>query len=136
TFEIVHSGWAFLEDCAVQMTLNPNVFANLETTANAVVRMPRRFARAVGTLLAVAPDRVLFGSGAPLTHPQPVIEAIADFKMPADLVDEGLPELTDELKGKLLGLNMARMHGIDVEAVRHTIQNDAWSQARRAYEAE
>jgi hypothetical protein len=87
-------------------------------------------------LLAVAPDRVLFGSGAPLTHPQPIIEAIADFKMPADLVDEGLPEFTDEVKANLLGLNMARLHNIDVAAVQSTIQDDTWSEARRLNEAD
>lgn len=133
TFEVVHSGWAFLEDCAVQMTLNANIYANLETTANAVVRMPRRFAKAVGTLLSVAPDRVLFGSGAPLTHPQPIVEAIADFTMPADLVDEGLPDLTEEVKADLLGLNMARLHGIDVPAVSARLADDPLSEARAAY---
>jgi len=135
TFEVVHSGWAFLEDCAVQMALNPNIFANLETTANTIVNMPRRFARAVGTLLAIAPDRVLFGSGAPLTHPQPIIEAIVNFKMPADLQDEGLPEFTDEVKANLLGLNMARLHDIDIPLVQSAIQGDEWSEARRIYEA-
>jgi predicted TIM-barrel fold metal-dependent hydrolase len=136
TFEVVHSGWAFLEDCAVQMTLNANIYANLETTANAIVRMPRRFARSVGTLLSVAPDRVLFGSGAPLTHPQPIVEAIADFEMPSDLLEEGLPEFTDEVKADILGLNMARLHGIDVEAVKALTGNDDLAQARAGYLAD
>ena len=30
TFEVVHSGWAFLDDCAFQLQMNPNIYANLE----------------------------------------------------------------------------------------------------------
>lgn len=133
TFEVVHSGWAFVEDCALQLTMTPNIYANLETTANAIVRMPRRFARSVGALLAEAPDRVLFASGAPLTHPQPIIEAIADFEMPQDLIDEGLPEFTPELKAKLLGGNMAALHGIDIEAKKAALKSDEFSRSRQEY---
>jgi len=133
TFEVVHSGWAFVEDCANQLTMNPNIYANLESTANTVVQMPRRFAKAVGALVAEAPDRVMFGSGAPLSHPQPIIEAIADFEMPEDLLEEGLPEFTDELKGKLLGGNMAALHGLDVEAIRARSTSDEWAERRREY---
>jgi predicted TIM-barrel fold metal-dependent hydrolase len=103
TFEVVHSDWAFLEDCAYQLQLNPNIYANLETTANTAVRMPRRFLRAVGALLAAAPKQVLFATGAPLSHAQPVIDAIAGIHMPDDLVDEGFPELTDAIKADLFG---------------------------------
>ena len=133
TFEVVHSGWAFIEDCAQQLALNPNIYANLETTANAIVRMPRRFAKSVGALLAEAPDRVIFGSGAPLTHPQPIIEALADFEMPEDLVQEGFPEFTDRLKADLLGGTMARMHGLDLEQVKAKLADDEFAKARAEY---
>jgi uncharacterized protein len=103
TFEVVHSGWAFLDECALQLSLNENIYASLEATANTIVRMPRRFARTVGALVAWAPDRVLFGSGAPLQHPQPIVEAIDAFRMPEDLLQEGLPEFTEEIKAGLLG---------------------------------
>jgi predicted TIM-barrel fold metal-dependent hydrolase len=133
TFEVVHSGWAFLDDCTQQLALNGNIYANLETTASAVVRMPRRFARAVGSLLAEAPDRVLFATGAPLSHPQPVIDAIDAFVMPEDLVQEGLPEFTPELKAAVLGGNMARLHGLDEQAVLDRIANDEFAQRRAAF---
>jgi predicted TIM-barrel fold metal-dependent hydrolase len=61
TFEIVHSGWAFLEECALQLKLHSNVYANLECVANLVVRQPRRFAHIIGTMLLHAePERILF----------------------------------------------------------------------------
>ena len=136
TFEVVHSGWAFLEDCALQLMLNPNIYANLETTANTAVRMPRRFLRAVGTLLAAAPDRVLFATGAPICHPQPIIEAIESLAMPEDLLDEGLPELTDSLKAGILGENFARMHALDVDEVRERLSGDDFAVRRDAHRAD
>lgn len=133
TFEVVHSGWAFLEDCAFQLQMNPNIYANLETTANTAGRMPRRFLKSVGLLLAAAPKQVLFGTGAPLGHPQPIIEAISDIQMPADLLEEGLPELTDDLKADLFGGNFARMLGLDVEKLKKAFAEDEFATRRAAW---
>jgi predicted TIM-barrel fold metal-dependent hydrolase len=133
TFEVVHSGYAFLEECVLQLSLHPNIYANLETTANFAVRRPRKFAQILGEMLMVGgEDRILWGTGAPTSHPQPVLEAFAELEMPADLVEGyGYPELTDEVKRKILGLNMARLHDLDVDALRGRLAADEWS-ARRA----
>jgi len=133
TFEVVHSGWAFLEDCAFQLQMNPNIYANLETTANTAGRMPRRFLKSVGLLLAAAPKQVVFGTGAPLGHPQPIIEAISEIQMPEDLLEEGLPELTDELKADLFGGNFARMLGLDVEKLKKAFAEDEFATRRAAW---
>lgn len=137
SFEVVHSGWAFLEDCALQLMLHPNIWANLECVANFVVRQPLKFAHIVGTLLQYGgPDRVIFGTGAALAHPQPILEAFANFQMPQELQDGfGYPELTDEIKAKILGGNIARLHGLDVEATKRAIADDEWAQRRAATRA-
>jgi uncharacterized protein len=134
TFEVVHSGWAFLEDCAFQLQMNPNIYANLETTANTAGRMPRRFLKSVGELLAAAPKQVLFGTGAPLGHPQPIIEAIGALTMPEDLLDEGLPELTDQVKADLFGGNMLRMHGLDAGEIADKLAGDEFAVRRAEYQ--
>ena len=133
TFEVVHSGWAFLEDCAFQLQLNRNIYANLESTANTARRMPRRFLKAVGALLEAGPRQVLFGTGAPLGHPQPIIEAISAISMTDDLVQEGLPELTDQVKANLFGGNMARLHGLDPDAVLARCAADEFTALRQEY---
>lgn len=133
TFEVVHSGWAFLEDCAFQLQMNRNIYANLETTANTATRMPRRFLKSVGTLLAAGPKQVLFATGAPAGHPQPIIESMDALQMPDDLLEEGFPELTDDVKADLFGRNMARLHGLDLEKVKKDIEGDEFTQARRDY---
>ena len=133
TFEVVHSGWAFLDDCVMQMHLNANIYANLESTANTAVRMPRRFAKAVGELVMAAPDRVLFGTGAPLGHPQPIIEAIESFSMPEDLLLEGLPSSRAEIKAGILGGNFARMFGLDPAGIAAKVGDDEFARRRREY---
>ena len=53
--------------------------------------------------------------------------------MPEDLLEEGLPELTDEVKADLLGGNMARMLGLDVDELKKTFAEDEFSARRAEY---
>jgi uncharacterized protein len=135
TIEVVHSGWAFLEDSAMQLNLNPNLYANLELTANYAVRRPRQCAQAIGEMLRVGntEDRILWATGIPNGHPQPVLDSFSKMEMPQDLIDGyDLPVLTDELKRKMLGANMLAMHGIDPEDRKKQIAGDEWDQQRQA----
>lgn len=132
TFEVVHAGWAFLEDSALQMQMHPNVYANLESTLGLVVRQPRRFAHIIGKLLQYGQeDKILFSSGCVLNHPEPIIKAFLAFEMPEDLREGyGYPELTLDIKKKILGENIAKLHGIDIDLVKEKIKNDKWSLMR------
>jgi uncharacterized protein len=40
---------------------------------------------------------------------------------------EGLPEITEGIKRKILGLNYLRMHGLDAEALAKNIKNDEFA---------
>ncbi|MBV1900615.1 MAG: amidohydrolase family protein [Kordiimonadaceae bacterium] len=132
TFEVVHDGWHFLDECSMQLRIIPNIFANLECTINLIVRQPRRFAEILGRFLLYAgPNRLLYASGCAVAHPEPVLKAFMDFEMPKDLRDDyGFPEVTDEDKAKILGLNFARMHKFDIPTIKEKIKNDKWSKLR------
>jgi predicted TIM-barrel fold metal-dependent hydrolase len=132
-FEVVHSGWAFLEDCALQLQFHGNIWANLESVVNFVVRQPRRFAHVIGTLMrAAGPDRILFGTGATGAHPQPILDAFTRFEMPQDLREGyNYPALDDAVKAQILGANMARLHGLDASALAERIATDEWAGRRR-----
>jgi predicted TIM-barrel fold metal-dependent hydrolase len=126
-FEIVHGGWAFLDDTAILATRS-NVWINLEGTISLLVTGPRRFAHTLGRFITAgsgqpnAGDRVVFGSGAMGLHPRPLIELFREFQMPRDLVEGyGYPELTDELKAKILGGNIARRLGTTAEEMVNAI---------------
>jgi predicted TIM-barrel fold metal-dependent hydrolase len=120
-FEVVHAGVAFLEDTMRIATL-PNIYLNLENTSGFASAAPRRFADVMGQLLVKAldhpgaEDRIIWATGAPLVHPQLALESFWNFQMPEDLMEGyGYPQLTREIKRKILGENFARMHGLDLK---------------------
>ena len=132
TFEVVHAGWAFLEEAGIQLMLHDNIYANLECVVNLVVRHPRRFAHIIGTLLRYGgPERILYATGCAVNHADPILERFMAFEMPEELVDGyGYPELTTDVKRLMLGANIARIHGLDVAGIGKRISADGWTQLR------
>jgi hypothetical protein len=96
----------------------PNTYAEIGTTwASAVVTFPTLAAHLIGQLLKfMGPDRVVFGSDAVwYGSPQWQIDALWRFQIPEELRRRyGYPELTPEIKRKILGLNSAKLYGIRV----------------------
>jgi predicted TIM-barrel fold metal-dependent hydrolase len=131
--EVVHSGMAFLEETIYMLVRYPNVWANLEVTTALAVLFKRRFAEAMGALMSSgAFDRLIFATGACLVHPQPVIDAMREFTVPDDLVEGfGFPQMTPEILEGIMGANFARLHGIDIAAVKAKIADDEFSRRRR-----
>lgn len=120
TFEIVHGGWAFVEETAMQLLRFHNVVVNLEGTSAYVTVAPRRFIETIGAFLAAgAEDRIIWATGCMASHPRPLIEAFWHLDVDEDLTTNyGIPEFTPEMKAKILGRNFLRMHGIDEQDVR------------------
>ncbi|MCB1486532.1 MAG: amidohydrolase family protein [Bauldia sp.] len=119
-FEIVHAGFAFLEDTLRVGTL-PNIYLNLENTSGFAAAAPRRFADIMGQLLVKtldspgAENRIIWATGGPLVHPQLALESFWSFEMPEDMMEGfGYPPLTRVIKKKILGENLARMLGLDL----------------------
>ena len=76
---------------------------------------PRYFAQIVGELLYwIGEDKILFASDYAIWHPKWLIEKFVDFKIPADMTE--YPELTNDVKRKILGLNAAALYDIEVPA--------------------
>jgi predicted TIM-barrel fold metal-dependent hydrolase len=132
-FEIVHGGFAFLEETATQVRRFRNVYVNLEANTLLILRQPRTFARMLGELLREGgPTKLFWGTGCMVSHPQPLLDAFADFAFPEDMVEgENFPVLTDEIKGQILGLNFARLHGLDVDELRGKIEGDELTERKR-----
>jgi predicted TIM-barrel fold metal-dependent hydrolase len=115
-FVIYHVGLPFLDEVCWQLIRYPNLYASLAATINFLVRAPRMFAEIIGKLLFwCGEDKIVYGSEAPIFHPQWAIKAFMDFQIPQDLCDGyGYPQLTDQAKRKILGENLLRLHGMDV----------------------
>ena len=95
----------------------PNCYAEIGTTwASSVVTFPTIAAHILGQLLKfLGEDRVVFGSDSVwYGSPQWQIEALWRFQIPEELRQKyGYPELTERAKRKILGLNSARLYGIE-----------------------
>jgi uncharacterized protein len=93
-----------------------NAYAELGTTwASCVVTFPTVAAHVMGQLLKfMGPDRIVFGSDSVwYGSPQWQIDALWRFQIPEDLRKKyGYPELTPDVKRKILGLNSAKLYGI------------------------
>lgn len=138
-FEIVHGGFAFLDETAFQVARFDNIYINLEATGHLLCRQPLAFARILGALLFNGgAERIVWATGACGTgHPQPVLEAFEAFKMPKQLVtDMGYPEVTDDMKRDILGGNFARMHGWAIDEMAQRISGDEFDRAKMGGKSE
>jgi len=94
-----------------------NTFAELGTTwASSVITFPTLAAHLMGQLMKfMGPDRIVFGSDSVwYGSPQWQIDAMWRFQIPEELQKKyGYPALTEEAKRKILGLNSAKLYGIE-----------------------
>jgi predicted TIM-barrel fold metal-dependent hydrolase len=122
-FVIYHVGLPFIDETCWQLIRYPNLYASIAATVNFVVRAPRMFAEIIGKLLFwCGEDKIVYGSEAPIWQPQWALRAFRDFQIPQDLCDGyGYPHLTDQAKRKILGENLLRLHGMDVEDTKQRL---------------
>jgi hypothetical protein len=113
-FIVEHCGLPRLEDFCWIATQEPNVFAGLAVAIPFIHTRPRYFAEIIGELLYwLNEDRILFASDYAIWQPKWLVEKFVDFQIPEDLQSE-LGTLTTEVKQKILGINAARLYGIEV----------------------
>lgn len=92
----------------------------------------------LGKLLKyLGPDRICWGTDAIYTgSPRAQIAAFRAFQIPTQLQEQfGYPALTDEVKAKILGLNNARIYGIDPTATLKAVTTDGLSKAKALLKA-
>ena len=131
-FEIVHGGFAFLEEAAYLLQYHPNVTVSLEATSALLFKAPWKFAEIIGTLMNVgAADRIIWGLGGAAIHSRAFEERMWAFEVPEELQARyGLPPLTEEVKRGILGENAARMLGLDIAAFRRKTHGDEFTKPR------
>jgi uncharacterized protein len=104
-----------------------NVYAELGSTWRFLMRDPTAAAHGLGKLLRhVGEDRVLWGTDSIwYGSPQDQIQAFRAFQIADALVQQhGYPALTPAVKAKVLGLNGAKLYGVDPVAVMRHGAND------------
>lgn len=118
-FQIIHGGFAYLEETALQLSYYRNASVVLEGASAYIVNAPLKFAEILARfLMAGAADRIIWGTGCTALHPRPLLEAFWDFQFPESMMEGyGLPPLGAGLKAAILGGNIARILGLDIEAI-------------------
>ncbi len=116
-FIVEHCGLPRLDDFCWIATQETNVYAGLAVAIPFIHSRPAYFAHIISELLFwVGEDKILFGSDYGIWTPKWIIDKFMAFEMPKDVAAETGTSLTLEGKRKILGLNAARLYGVDVAA--------------------
>ena len=117
-FIVEHVGLPRIEDFCFMATQEPNVYAGLSVVVGGLMHArPAFFAKVMGELLFwVGEDKMLFGSDYGIWEPKWQIEGLLDWEMPDHFAYSDFPRLDEEGKRKILGLNAAKLYGVEVPA--------------------
>jgi predicted TIM-barrel fold metal-dependent hydrolase len=115
-FIIEHVGLPRIEDFCFMAVQEPNVYAGLAVVIGGLMHArPRFFAKVMGELLFwLGEDKLLYGSDYAIWEPKWQIEGFLDWNYPDDPEFSDYPGVTEATKRKILGLNAAKLYGIDV----------------------
>jgi predicted TIM-barrel fold metal-dependent hydrolase len=116
-FVVEHVGLPRIEDFCFMATQEPNVYAGLAVVLGGLMHArPRFFAKVMGELLFwVGEDKMLFGSDYAIWEPKWQIDGFLEWDYPDDEYSD-YPRVTDATRRKILGLNAAKLYGIEVPA--------------------
>jgi uncharacterized protein len=121
TFEIVHGGFAFLDETVELLERYPNVVINLEGNQTFMRMDPPKWNEMMGKFLQVpnGAKRLFWSVAASAFHPQPWIEMFWKSQL-----DDRWPELTTDIKADILGRNYARILGWDIDEMKRSCAAD------------
>jgi predicted TIM-barrel fold metal-dependent hydrolase len=114
-----------------------NIYFELGSTFDQLSKAdPVRCLHLLGQMLQVAgPERILWGTDSIWNgSPQSQIVRLRRLKMTDELMEQyKYPALTDAVKDQILGLNAAKLFGIDVKARRTAIKADRLTRIKEEY---
>lgn len=114
-----HAGWPYCHDLNMIALTHPNVYISLSVLMPWWFNAPRRLAEIIGEAIQFAgEDRVVwgsdfFGAGGLIRL---AVQGLREFEMPEDLQKGyGYAPVTEEVKGKIFGENLAELLKIDTK---------------------
>ena len=116
-FIVEHCGLPRLDDFCWIATQETNVYGGLAVVLPFIHTRPEYFAHVISELLFwIGEDKILYGSDYGIWSPKWLIEKFMAFELPESVSKETGVQLSLTAKKKILGLNAARLYGVDVEA--------------------
>jgi predicted TIM-barrel fold metal-dependent hydrolase len=111
-----------------------NVYAEMGSAWSQVLNNPNMAQHYIGKLLKyLGPDNIVWGTDCIIYgSPQSQIMAFRGFQTDPMYRDMyGYPEITDEIKAKIFGLNAARLYHIDPYAARCRVDRSSFAMLKR-----
>lgn len=110
-----HMGWPHTEELIGLAAKHEGLHLSLSGIVGWYERSPYRGYHAIGTALQwVEPTKIVMGLDLPFLDTKRVVDWVRNLEMPDELREKwGYPEITPEIRSGILGLNLARVAGIE-----------------------
>ena len=106
-----HMGWPYTEELIGLAGKHANLHLSLSGIVGWFARAPHRGYHVLGESLQWAgPDKIVMGLDMPFDETRRIVDFVRNLQMPEELQEKwGYPAITDEIRAKILGLNLARL---------------------------
>ncbi|MEE8385040.1 MAG: amidohydrolase family protein [Dehalococcoidia bacterium] len=110
-----HMAWPQTEELMGLAGKHKNLYLSLSGIVGWLARAPYRGYHMIGEALQwVSPDKIVMGLDLPFDDMPRVVDYIRNLEMPKELQEQwGYPAITDEIRAKILGLNLAKLAKIE-----------------------
>lgn len=110
-----HMGWPETEILISLAGKHKNLYLSMSGIIGYYARAPYRGYHAIGQALEWAgPDKLMLGCDLPFDEIPRIVNFVRNLEMPEELQEKwGYPAITDEIRAKILGLNLARLAKIE-----------------------
>ncbi len=110
-----HMGWPYHEELFGLAGKHRNLYVGISGIVGWFARAPYKGYHLIGEALEWAgPDKVVFGLDWPGVTIKDCVDYIKTLDIPVELQQQwGYPAITDEIRAKILGLNLAKLTGIE-----------------------
>lgn len=110
-----HMAWPFHEELFGMAGKHKNLYIGISGIVGWFARAPYRGYHLIGEALEWAgPDKVVFGLDWPGVDMKACVDYMRTFDIPEELQQQwGYPAITDEIRAKILGLNLAGLTNIE-----------------------
>jgi hypothetical protein len=110
-----HMGWPYHEELFGLAGKHPNLYVSLSGIIGWLARAPYKGYHLIGEALEWAgPDRIVMGLDLAFNDMKRVVDFVRHLEIPKELREQwGYPEITAEIRAKILGGNLARIAGIE-----------------------
>jgi predicted TIM-barrel fold metal-dependent hydrolase len=110
-----HMGWPYHEELFGLAGKHRNLYVGISGIVGWFARAPYKGYHLIGEALEWAgPDKVVFGLDWPGVTMKACVDYIRTLEIPVELQEQyGYPAITDEIRAKILGLNLAKLTGVE-----------------------